>query len=348
VGPATETLKDAYRKNHLALGLGAGVSQASRLPGWHELVCRVAETLPGVGRATAETLLRGGYEPAVLATYLRGRAAGEGAFVAAVRQALYRDFTFPEPVRKGNHRRFAAHVRETNPTLHAVGSMCAVRVGRDRYQPNPRIRAVVTLNLDDLVQEYTHARFKAGVLRTVERASASASAPRPAAGGPPAPARIHLYHVHGYLVRHPRPGRDPDRAHEADDRLVLTEQQYVDVVANASGFVTYTLLYLLREHQFLFVGLSMTDPNLRRALHLSCSERVRELLAEGEPEARARRRATRHWAVLMRRGPTLDDADAALLAVLGVTPLWVRDWGQIPVLLRAVYEAGGRDWSGVA
>jgi hypothetical protein len=34
--------------------------------------------------------------------------------------------------------------------------------------------------------------------------------------------------------------------------------------------------------------------------------------------------------------------------VLGVTPLWVHDCGDVPVLLRAVYEAGGRDWSEVA
>jgi hypothetical protein len=74
------------------------------------------------------------------------------------------------------------------------------------------------------------------------------------------------------------------RTVESDDRLILTEQQYFDVVANANGFVNYTMLHLHREYRFLFIGLSMRDPNLRRALHLSFSERMRELVAEGETE----------------------------------------------------------------
>ena len=332
-----DALADAYQRNHLALGLGAGVSQDSRLPGWKELVCRVAEALPGVGRATAEKLLKEGYEATVVATYLRSKADGDLRFARAVRQSLYRDFTFREAVGKSNHRRFASHIRQTNPTLHAVGAMCAVPVGDDRYQPNPRIRAVVTFNLDDLLEEDTRARFKKRVLRTVERASASASS-----------SRIHVYHVHGYLVRHLPPRRKRDRTLEADDRLVLTEQQYFDVVANANGFVNYTLLHLLREYQFLFVGLSMTDQNLRRALHLSYRERFSELLAEGETKADAGRRATRHWSILKRRGKTLDDADTALLNVLGVNPLWIRNWSEIPSLLCDLYEAGGDDWSEVA
>ena len=335
--PLTADLRDAYTDGHLALGLGAGVSQGSALPGWNELVCRLAEALPRVSRRSAQTLLDAGYDATVLATILREKVGADADFANLVRQSLYRDFPFKEAVGKDNHSRFAKHIRDTNPTLHAVGTMCGIRVDTRKFLPNPRIRALMTLNIDALLEMYTRARFRGRVLRTVERAAASASA-----------TKIHSYHVHGYLVREFSNSTRPPRAMEADDRLILTEQQYFDVVANANGFVNYTMLYLLREYRFLFIGLSMRDPNLRRALHLSFAERIRELVAEGESEERARTRSTRHWAIMARRDAELDAATSILLEVIGVRPLWVKGWNEIPPLLQALYEsAADQRWADV-
>lgn len=334
----TVELREAYANCHLALGLGAGVSQGSGLPSWNELVCRLAEALPDIGRQSAATLLEAGYDATVLATIMRRKFKNDADFATLVRQALYRDFPFKEAVGKSNHRRFAEHIRDTNPTLHAVGSLCGALIEGEKFRSNPRIRAVMTLNIDALLEMYTRARFRGRVLRTVERAAASASA-----------SKIHSYHVHGYLVRDLTSSTRQARAQEADDRLVLTEQQYFDVVANSNGFVNYTMLYLLREYRFLFVGLSMRDPNLRRALHLSFTERVRELEAEGETTATARDRATRHWAVMARRDAEIDAATTVLLEVLGVKPLWVNAYQDIPALLQSLYEsAGDQRWGDVA
>jgi hypothetical protein len=183
---------------------------------------------------------------------------------------------------------------------------------------------------------YTRARFMGRVLRTVERASASADA-----------SKIHSYHVHGYLVRELTRSTRAQRSYESDDRLILTEQQYFNVVANANGFVNYTMLHLLREHRFLFVGLSMRDPNLRRALHLSYRERIREVRAEGADEAAAVKRSTRHWAIMSRRGRELDSATTSLLEVLGVMPIFVSQHSDIPTLFQALYATQG-NWAGVA
>jgi hypothetical protein len=291
-----------------------------------------------MGRSSAQALLDAGYDATVLATILRRQVGSDADFANLVRQALYRDFPFKQAVGKANHTRFAKHIRDTNATLHAVGTMCGIRVDARRFRSNPRIRSVMTLNIDALLEMYTRARFRGRVLRTVERAAASASV-----------TKIHSYHVHGYLVREFSSSTRPHRAMEADDRLILTEQQYFDVVANANGFVNYTMLYLLREYRFLFIGLSMRDPNLRRALHLSFAERVRELVAEGESEERARTRSTRHWAIMARRDAELDAATTVLLEVLGVRPVWITDWNEIPLVLQALYEsAGDQRWADVA
>jgi hypothetical protein len=336
--PVNLDLRKAYADGHVALGLGAGVSQASGLPSWNELICRLAEKWPDIGRKSAQTLLEAGYDATVLATVLRRKAESDDAFAKLVRKALYKDFSFKPVVGKSNHRRFVEHIRNTNPTLHAVGSMCGSLIEGERFRPNPRIRAVMTLNIDALLEMYTRARFRGRVLRTVERAAASASS-----------SKIHSYHLHGYLVKERASHSREARSQEADDRLVLTEQQYFDVVANANGFVNYTMLYLLREYRFLFVGLSMRDPNLRRALHLSFTERIRELEAEGETTAMATSRAARHWAIMVRRDAEIDAATTILLEVIGVKPLWVDAYADIPALLQSLYEsAGDQRWADVA
>jgi SIR2-like domain len=335
--PPNELL-EAYDSRHMALGLGAGVSQQSGMPSWTELLLRLADKLPGIGRQSAQALLDEGYDPTVLATILRSKAGNDADFAEAVRNALYRDFPFKERLIRDVYSQLTTHVRETNPTLHAVGTLCGVAMPDGTYRPNPHVRAVLTLNLDGLLQIYTRARFGEILLRTIERASASASGEK-----------LHCYHLHGYLKHARSSGNRPQESSEAPDRLILTEQQYFDVVANANGFVNYTMLHQLRQRKFLFVGLSMRDGNLRRALHLSFRERIRELMAEGETEPEARRRSTRHWAVMMRQGAELNAATATLLEVIGVQPLWITAWSDIPALLKALYERAGRHrWADVA
>ena len=338
--------QEAYRDNHLALGLGAGVSLKSRVPNWYELVKRVAEQ-PEVGstRAVAAGLLTAGYDATVVGGYLRSLAnSNQRSFIEAVRRSLYEGFDaqFPELVDKHNHRGFARVVREKNPTLHAVGTLCGRNVGHDKFEPNLKIRAVLNFNLDFLLQSYTRARFKKRLLRTVERASASASG-----------RLINAYHPHGYLLRGlERDAGDP--SHELGDRLVLTEHQYYDVVAASNSFANYTIFFLLRAYNFLFIGLSMTDPNLRRTLHLSRAERMRELKAEGKSDTYAEEHSRRHWAVMKRdNDATIDQAIGAMLRELGVEPLWLDNWSELSSLLEALYELTAKDepplrWTDVA
>lgn len=330
-------LQEAYDRRHMALGLGAGVSQASLVPSWIDLLLRLAEALPHIGRHSAQALLDAGYEPPVLATILRSKVETDAEFAELVRKALYRDFAFKAHLDEHNHTQFVAQIRDTNPTLHAVGGLCGVKAGDRTFEPNPRVRAVVTFNIDALMEMYTRARFQRRVLRTVERAAASASGDK-----------IHSYHLHGYLVNTFSSKTRFRAAVESADRLIFTEQQYFDVVANANGFVNYTLLHQLREHVFLFVGLSMRDANLRRALHFSFKERIRELIAEGKSESDAVKRSSRHWAIMMKHSAEIDAATATLLNVIGVKPLWITAWSDIPSLLKTLYEGTGEySWSDV-
>ena len=67
---------------------------------------------------------------------------------------------------------------------------------------------------------------------------------------------VPLRHVHGFLERSANP----------DEWIVLSEKQYHDEYSNPYAWSNIVQLNAFRETTCLFIGLSMTDPNLRRLL----------------------------------------------------------------------------------
>jgi hypothetical protein len=161
--------------------------------------------------------------------------------------------------------------------------------------------------------------------------------------------RTNLFHLHGLLrfdVGTAKSGR-LDRSKEAPDGVVLTEHDYFDFFNAPNSMFNYTFLFLLREYSCLFVGSSMTDDNIRRLLYYSSSERRRHLLAEGEDEDEADRRALRHFAILEHSSGVQDQLIESSLASLGVTPLWLDRYSELPTRLGHIYEATDTTWEAV-
>jgi len=303
-----DRLNDVYRRKGLVIALGSGVSRASHIPIWEELLIRTGTTICNpIETSVLHKLIGCRFSFQVLASFLEEHSAGTNqrlAFISALREALYADFfaqhglTRPVDFSMGSPARkhFIEKVRQPrdgNTTLRTVGAMCAVK-NEQAFEPNPNIHAVVTLNIDWLLQAFVRAHFnvapKRNLIRTIDRPSATASS-----------RRIPVYHVHG-LVRFDAKQDDPKK--EAADRVVLTEQDYFDVFNDPLSIFNYTVLHLLREHSCLFIGLSMTDENVRRLLHCSKRERVKSLGDEKlTDQAEIRRKVTRHFAILKQDDP---------------------------------------------
>jgi len=355
-----DRLRAAYEKHGIVLVLGAGVSVGSGLPNWSGLLARVAASWDDGGiESIFRDLRSSGTSLPVVASILEERCrpgettsddpakAGRIEFVKRVRNALYRDFRFfPAGITAANQRELVRHVEITNPTLRTVASLCASRgVGDRTYAPNQKVRAVVTFNLDAVLQEYVDVRYEKHLLRTIERASAQ-----------DIPGRINVYHMHGFLRFDPKAG---DPAKEAPDAVVLTEQDYFEFFNDPTSLFNYTFLYLLRESPCLFIGLSMQDENIRRLLHFSKQERVRGFVNEGLTPNQARQKTLRHFAILKRshakcgrtwrgrrsRTRQLDLAVEESLLPLGTYVLWIDDYGEIQTRLREMYDTAGGDWN---
>jgi hypothetical protein len=78
--------------------------------------------------------------------------------------------------------------------------------------------------------------------------------------------RIPLYHVHGCLF--PFDSKYAIRAHQVSD-LVFEENSYADMAQNAYNWGQTIFLSLCQDRQMVFLGLSLTDSNIRKWLIFS-------------------------------------------------------------------------------
>jgi hypothetical protein len=112
-----------------------------------------------------------------------------------------------------------------------------------------------------------------------------------------------LYQLHGYLL----PPQAQLPSGEAADGLVLAEAEYLARTDGPYTWANVMLHWAVREFPVVFVGCSMTDELVRRALHRSCLERVAHHIAKrsGKPESEEKRR--KHFAVMLWSGDGLVD-----------------------------------------
>lgn len=319
-----EALRARYGNEGIVLAVGAGLSFASGLPDWAEILRRLAERCdPGKGSATFLQLRADGYTLPAIAAILEASSRSPKVFTDWLRDSLYSDFQtyYPTGVNDENRSRFIETVKR-NTTLAAVARLCVRSTSTENaFVRNPLIHAVINFNFDAVFREYVRARYGPGLLRTVERPSKRMM-----------PDRIPVYHMHGYLHFDQKRFHDPEE--EAPDVRVFTEQEYFDFFNRPTSIYNYTFLHLLREYSCVFIGLSLKDDNIRRLLHYSRTERQESDRREGRSRAEAERRSRRHFA-LLRRGkePGIDELAEKSLRRLGVRVVWFREFDAIPDIL---------------
>ena len=283
-------LRSAYERKGVVPMLGAGVSVGSGIPGWDALLAKFASRTK-TEQHVFEQLRSRGFSLSAIADALAQLYESRETFIGNVRDVLYADFPFDRSPTPHSQlaAQFVAHTKKNNLTLRAVAALCCRSI-KGSYYPNPKIRCVVSFNLDSLLEAFTESNYGRPVLRTVEHSAVSTAAQL-----------ISVYHLHGYL-----PFGNENKPKLPYGNVVLTENDYFDFFGNPLGAFSYTFLYLLREHSCLFIGLSMRDDNLRRLLYYSARER-RSTLSAFAPSKRADEMIKRHYAVLVREDDKMDE-----------------------------------------
>ena len=328
-------LNNIYSLHGIALALGAGVSRDSKLPGWYDLLKRIAGTCLGQDQLVDEMISEGFSYPAI-AGILEAHCPAD-KFIGVIRDALYRDFEFyrVEAV-KDDPTGFVNFVKDTNPTLGAVAALCAKKDPDKKYIRNPRIHAIANTNFDAILRVYSKYRHVIEILRTIDRPSAGA-----------VPGTINVYHLHGYFQFEKRNIGNPEK--EAPDIRVFSEHEFFDFFNHPNSVFNYTFLHLLREFTTLFIGMSLKDDNIRRLLHYSRKEMIESFIKEGETPETAEKYALRHYAIQpCSKSARVNEFVETSLKRLGVRTLFVDDFKkEVPARLKKLYESTGGAWSDV-
>jgi hypothetical protein len=244
-------LQRAFRARQLVLFLGAGVSVEYGIPSWRDLVVdllfertarsrKMGDLPPAYRRALGRWLTEYfDYDLTVLARVIRQDLVHEQRRKFGESVDAERDFL--EQVRK----RLYATLRHVDvdatdrprTTLEAVADLLQA----SRTENN--VPVVVTFNFDNLLE--LELAQRGIVTRTITNAG------RRSAQGLP------IIHPHGCLPVEGPIGADP---------IVFTEQDYHQLTDVAYHWAPTTIVSLLRQYTVLFVGLSMSDPHLRRLL----------------------------------------------------------------------------------
>lgn len=320
--PEAEALLDdlstRYRENGVVMVLGAGVSIGSGLPNWDDLVASlfvsmVTKHLGGkIDEQQALVVARaaqgmGGDSPLLAARYLRRgieESSGDdpSAFHRRLSEALYHELD----------EEFKA-----SALLIELAKLCVPK------RTGPKVHAVVTYNFDDLLET---------ALRRESVAHCSVFSGREHAEVEELP----IYHAHGFLPR------DVDAFENlADGILAFSEEGYHQLFRDPYHWTNVVQLQAFQQQTCVFIGLSMTDPNLRRLLEYAA-------LRDDEPRHYVfmKRSSTED---LMARSPEAEDGTKVLdenaasdylrvhhsiqervLRELGLKVVWFDDFGAMP------------------
>lgn len=281
-----EKLRLSFSQGSLTLVAGAGISLEAKVPDWNELLDDLLEKLvvKHIGKNSRDTNSE---------RQDFGELKNKSSLIIGqyLKNSLQDDFLIE--LRSSLYK----NVQKSSPIIDAICEMAKPRrAGND-------LDSIITFNFDDLLEQNLN---KNGILykeiyQEGERAGSN---------------EIPIYHVHGFL---PMSGDLTSGM-----SVVFSEDAYHDQFIDPFSWSNLIQLSKFGQNTCVFVGLSLSDPNLRRLLDVS-----------NRKEANV---DNRHYIIQKRKDSsvrntlieTLQEQDAA---GLGLGIIWVNNYEDIPKVI---------------
>jgi hypothetical protein len=146
--------------------------------------------------------------------------------------------------------------------------------------------------------------------------------------------RIPYYCVHG-LLPIPKLSRRENRT-IANDKLVFSEADYLNLANSNYSWQSSNFISAASNSHMVFIGLSMTDSNIRKWLTWVHSLRRKEL----EEHGRAPEASTSHYWIRTRPASSISTSwIESLVSHLGVRIVWIDSWGDVEKTLGLMLDA---------
>jgi hypothetical protein len=226
------TLREALQRGRLTLVCGAGVSIEAGIPAWGDLLVRLLDRM--MEKLSKNLSLEIGKQTAIefQKTYGRSSSLILGKYL---KNNLGEDFA--------SETRDALYMGATGQS-DLINSI--VGLARPQRDAKP-LDSIITFNFDCLTEEALERNVVANKPIFSESIRHDGN-------------ELPIYHVHGYL---PRTGPIPET------ELVFSEDAYHSQFLDAFSWSNLIQLAKLTQNTCLFIGISLTDPNMRRLLDVA-------------------------------------------------------------------------------
>lgn len=293
---AIHALAGALHAGRLTLVCGAGVSIGAGIPSWNQLLLRLLESM--MFRISQDhSISLENVDPMEFQKRYGPSALVVGKYL---KSNLGNDFM--------TELRDALY--SENPTSCDIIEAIA-ELARPQRDGRP-LDSIVTFNFDGLIEESlakNNIRHK----------------PIHEEGMRDGPNEMPVYHVHGYLPRKGRIKKDAD--------VVFSEDAYHSQFIDPFSWSNLTQLNKLNQNTCLFLGLSLTDPNMRRLLDVANrknpSRKLNHYIIKKVPSFSGKNDTVDDLALL------LEEQDAN---ELGLNVVWIDDFAEIAPLLKRIGE----------
>jgi len=241
-------LSNAYYSEKLVLVFGAGLSKNFGLPDWNTLLQELIlitfqqESHQSYDNANVLAKLYTHFfnpNPLISARFLRNYFIKEeiSSFEELVRKILYKNFK-KDSLSKSN-------------LLDEILQFC-VAPGK-----SPNLDSIITYNYDDVLETFLSKQKIKIPFRPIFKV-----------GDKPRLDELPIYHVHGFL---PQKGKLTE-----SHKITLSEDIYHEQYTNIYSWNNIIQINKFRDNACLFIGVSLTDPNLRRLLDIANTQRGEE------------------------------------------------------------------------
>lgn len=303
-----EHLNAEYDKDNIVLFLGAGVSREAKVATWNTLISDLFVALIDKELATNKINIDDESKRKITNEIIQQNGSSPLLQTRFIRSGMADDFE--DLLRDILYK----NSEETSPLLEAIGQLCIPNRGK------VGIQAIVNYNFDDLVEKNLK---KLGVkYRSIYRE-----------GAVPYSDELGIFHVHGFL-----PQSNDEYEGLSKSLLVFSEEGYHKLSLEPYNWANINQINFLTNNTCVFIGLSMTDPNLRRLLEIVAQKNIDE---DGY---------ARHY-VIMKRFSVEDNEKAEAIKSfekvnkslqeifykeLGLNVIWIDEFSEITEIIRKI------------
>lgn len=317
-------INKAYRNEKLVFVMGAGISMNYGLPSWDVLLQKLMVTTIEKEQSASNALSKLFTELFSPSPLIAGRYL----------QKYYekRNSSFEEAVRKVLYENL--NITKASPIMDEIVKFC-VAAGK-----SPNIDSIITYNFDDIVEQH--------LLKT------NVEIPfRPiyGVGMNPEPGELPIYHVHGFLP-------EKNKLNESN-QITFGENVYHKQYTDIYSWNNIVQINKFRDFTCLFIGSSLTDPNIRRLLDIAkiqkgdkeefhyifkkkyrASEieaKLKSILEDNkilfDEKVKAQLNFDETVSFLIKTIETFEENDSSSF---GVKTIWVEDYFEIPEILKQI------------